>query len=127
MILRLLPLALCAFAHVQLLSPTTRNTVDRNLPQWKGGKFGNDTCIRTDWQYTCWGGNCHNGSHICDVGQNFLWFSQGAIATRHRCPYSNLLVPTNHQAARSAAPRATATSATTEARAATTETAVAAA
>ena len=23
------------------------------------------------------GGNCHNGTHICDVGQNFLWFTQG--------------------------------------------------
>ena len=67
------------FAHVQLLSPTTRNTVDRDLPQWKGGTFGNNTCVRTAWQYTCWGGNCHNGTHICDVGQNFLWFNQGTI------------------------------------------------
>eukprot|EP01047_Picozoa_sp_COSAG01_P013342 COSAG01_NODE_623_length_14742_cov_22.391177_7_plen_398_part_00 len=76
-LLRVLPFAGCALAHVQLLSPTTRNTVDRNLPQWKGGKFGNNTCDRTCWQYTCWGGNCHNGTHICDVGQNFLWFTQG--------------------------------------------------
>ena len=72
-------LAVGTFAHVQLLSPTTRNTVDRNLPQWKGGTFGNNTCVRTAWQYTCWGGNCHNGTHICDVGQNFLWFNQGTI------------------------------------------------
>jgi hypothetical protein len=73
-------LVLCAVgagAHVQLLSPMTRNTVDRNLPQWRGGRFGNNTCIRTPWQYTCWGGNCHNGTHFCDVGQNFLWFTQG--------------------------------------------------
>ena len=45
-------LVLCAVgagAHVQLLSPMTRNTVDRNLPQWRGGRFGNNTCIRTPW------------------------------------------------------------------------------
>lgn len=112
-LLRILPFVVGAVGHVQLISPMTRNTVDRNLPQWKGGRFGNDNCNRTAWQYTCctrpgkqtalayvrtrlhccWdgstdsillaahagagGGNCHNGTHICDVGQNFLWFTQG--------------------------------------------------
>ena len=38
-LLRVLPFAVGAVAHVQLLSPTTRNTVDRDLPQWKGGHF----------------------------------------------------------------------------------------
>ena len=84
-LLRVLPLAVCVSAHVQLLSPITRNTVDRDLPQWKGGRFGNNTCLRTPWQYTCWGGNCHNGTHSCDVGQNFLWFNQGCSIGCAKC------------------------------------------
>ncbi len=52
-LLRILPFVVGAVAHVQLISPMTRNTVDRNLPQWKGGRFGNDNCNRTAWQYTC--------------------------------------------------------------------------
>jgi hypothetical protein len=44
-----------AVAHMQMLSPMPRNTIDRNLPQWKGGRFGNDTCERTPPQNKCWG------------------------------------------------------------------------
>ncbi len=57
-LLRVLPFAVGAVAHVQLLSPTTRNTVDRDLPQWKGGHFGDDSCNRTAWQYTCCASCC---------------------------------------------------------------------
>ena len=70
-------LALAVDAHVQMISPMPRNAVDRDLPQWKGGNFGNDTCVRAPTKLTCWGGDCHNGTQPCDVGQNFLWFSQG--------------------------------------------------
>lgn len=63
-------------SHVQMLTPQSRNTADRNLPLWKGGKFGNGTCDRTI-KNTCWGGDCQNGTQMCDVGQNFLWFNQG--------------------------------------------------
>ena len=66
-----------AIAHVQMLNPMPRNTADRVLPQWEGGKFGNNTCERTPPQNTCWGGDCHNATQPCEVGQNFLWFNQG--------------------------------------------------
>ena len=79
-LLRVLPLALCAFAHVQMLSPIPRNTADRNLPPWAGGKFGNYSCNPHNNHRGCWGGDCHNGTEICDVGQNFLWFNQGEWA-----------------------------------------------
>eukprot|EP00038_Savillea_parva_P007780 m.172466 g.172466 ORF g.172466 m.172466 type:complete len:355 (-) comp13543_c0_seq1:746-1810(-) len=64
-------------AHMQLINPMPRNTVDRDLPPWRGGKFGNNTCERTPPQGTCWGGDCQNGTQPCNVGQNFLWFNQG--------------------------------------------------
>jgi hypothetical protein len=72
-------------AHVQLLDPIPRNTADRNLPPWHGGRFGNDTCVRTPPQDTCWGGDCHNGTHPCEVGQNFLWFNQGCSIGCKEC------------------------------------------
>lgn len=75
--LALAALAAHTAAHVQMLSPMPRNAIDRDLPQWAGGRFGNGTCERAKTKHTCWGGDCHNGTQPCDVGQNFLWFSQG--------------------------------------------------
>lgn len=50
--------------HSSLVSPFARNSVDRDLPQWKGGHFGNGThCAhpapKTEWAKDgiCWGCN----------------------------------------------------------------------
>jgi lytic starch monooxygenase len=66
-----------AVAHVQMITPMPRSAADRNLPPWRGGKFGNNTCERTPPQGTCWGGDCQNATQPCEVGQSFLWFNQG--------------------------------------------------
>eukprot|EP00037_Helgoeca_nana_P015134 m.141751 g.141751 ORF g.141751 m.141751 type:complete len:354 (-) comp22880_c0_seq1:29-1090(-) len=74
-----------AVAHVQMLMPMPRNTVDRNLPPWQGGKFGNNTCDRTAPTEECWGGDCQNGTEPCDVGQSFVWFNQGCSIGCAKC------------------------------------------
>ena len=33
-----------AHGHSSLIAPAPRNAVDRNLPAWSNGKFGNSTC-----------------------------------------------------------------------------------
>lgn len=55
-----------------------RNAVDRNLPAWRGGKFGNQTCEHVAAPtHTCWGCDCENGTEACQIGQTCVWFSQG--------------------------------------------------
>lgn len=55
-----------------------RNAIDRDLPGWQGGRFGNSTCEHVaPTTLTCWGCDCHNGTEPCEIGQSCLWFSQG--------------------------------------------------
>ena len=51
--LALAALAAHTAAHVQMLSPMPRNAIDRDLPQWAGGRFGNGTCERAKTKHTC--------------------------------------------------------------------------
>lgn len=65
----------CATGHGMLISPPPRNSNDRNLPEFKHGKWPLDTD----------GCNCANSKGGCDAatareaggGQACLWFSQG--------------------------------------------------
>merc|ERR1719506_3439555 len=105
---RLLILPLCmlvvilpAGAHMSLVLPPSRNAVDRQLPQWEGGKwfpFQPDCDDRsTHWDPQrpsgCvpkgtdgWGCNCWNGTaNACDVGQSCLWFSNGCTIGCDKC------------------------------------------
>lgn len=72
-----------------------RNAVDRNLPAYQGGKFGNSSCAhpagappsvlpRDAWGpynystgHSCWGCNCVNGTKPCEVAQTCVWFTEG--------------------------------------------------
>ena len=73
--MRCILLVLCvvrATSHGAVISPPTRNAVDRFLPAFAGGKSPSDSC------------NCGNSGAGCDEGireagggQPCLWFSQG--------------------------------------------------
>eukprot|EP00038_Savillea_parva_P017602 m.21074 g.21074 ORF g.21074 m.21074 type:complete len:358 (+) comp3855_c0_seq1:52-1125(+) len=68
-------------AHSSLLNPFPRNAVDKNLPQWSNGRFGDGLhCAHPANEKKdgiCWGCNCTNGTSPCNVGQTCVWFSQG--------------------------------------------------
>ena len=89
-----------AYPHGALISPMPRNAVDRNLPAYKGGGFGNATCGGPlakggragnappkslprdqygppDGDGSCWGCNCVNGTQPCEVAQTCTWFTEG--------------------------------------------------
>jgi hypothetical protein len=79
--------------HASLISPLPRNAVDRFLPGYRGGGFGNSSCPHPGPeppaglprnQYgpplgdgSCWGCNCVNGSEPCQVAQTCVWFTEG--------------------------------------------------
>ena len=71
-------------AHSSLVSPVSRNAVDRSLPPWHGGRFGDNQSCAHPTTYPsssntykrfgrCWGCNCVNGTQPCDVAQTCLW------------------------------------------------------
>ena len=80
-------LATLAAGHSSLVSPISRNAVDRNLPPWQGGRFGNNqSCAHPSGESRnnaatrarfglCWGCNCVNSTGTCDVAQTCLWVS----------------------------------------------------
>jgi len=97
-------------AHGSLVIPQTRNSVDRNAPQWKGGyvhapgsgvikeattgiadfpgtgRWGapNETCGTVP--YSCQEGcSCSNGTEPCDVGQACFWFASGCTIGCDKC------------------------------------------
>ena len=83
-------LATLVAGHSSLVSPISRNAVDRNLRPWQGGRFGNnqscahpsresenDADIRARFGL-CWGCNCVNSTGTCDVAQTCLWVSVAA-------------------------------------------------
>jgi hypothetical protein len=100
-------------AHSSLISPISRNAVDRVLAPWSNGTFGNNrSCAHPAWENTtykrfgtCWvrifvvytrylfsslplplqGCNCVNGTHKCDVAQTCVWFSQGCSIGCKKC------------------------------------------
>jgi len=89
-----------AVAHMSLINPKPRNSIDSTLPFWKNGKW---------WPYQLhcenpvpgwnpqipsgcipkgtdgWGCNCANGTDHCDVGQSCLWFSDGCSIGCAKC------------------------------------------
>ena len=80
-------------AHGALISPMPRNAVDRFLPAYRGGRFGNGSCFfpaqapphslardsygPPDGNGSCWGCNCVNGTQPCNVAQSCVWFTEG--------------------------------------------------
>ena len=77
-----------------------RNAVDRYLPGYAGGHFGNASCGGPlgsggragsappkslprdqygppDGNGSCWGCNCVNGTEPCEVAQTCTWFTEG--------------------------------------------------
>lgn len=82
-------------AHGSLIQPMPRNAVDRELPAYKGGRFGNHSCPhpgnmppvglpRNQWgpvnshgRGSCWGCNCVNGTAPCKAAQTCVWFTEG--------------------------------------------------
>lgn len=81
-------------AHGSLLSPMPRNAVDRDLPPYRGGQFGNGSCAHpgqappaglppNQWGPpnghggSCWGCNCVNGTEPCEAAQTCVWFTEG--------------------------------------------------
>ena len=82
-----------AHPHGALISPMPRNAVDRFLPAYKGGRFGNSSCKHVasappkelprdqygppDGEGSCWGCNCVNGTEPCEVAQTCVWFTEG--------------------------------------------------
>jgi hypothetical protein len=87
-------------SHGALISPMPRNAVDRFLPGYAGGHFGNASCggplgsggragnappkSLPRGQYgppsgngSCWGCNCVNGTQPCEVAQTCVWFTEG--------------------------------------------------
>ena len=83
-----------AAAHGSLIQPMPRNAVDRSLPAYKGGQFGNSSCPhpgnppprglpRNQWGpadghgRACWGCNCVNGTEPCEAAQTCVWFTEG--------------------------------------------------
>jgi hypothetical protein len=90
--------AVMVSGHAALIIPTTRNAMDRRLPEFAGGASPSTTC-------TC--GNNFNGA--CDVGraraeggggQPCLWWSQGCSIGCEYCltdpkhPWNNGTIPT---------------------------------
>eukprot|EP00040_Diaphanoeca_grandis_P015763 m.80821 g.80821 ORF g.80821 m.80821 type:complete len:364 (-) comp25352_c0_seq1:337-1428(-) len=85
--------------HMSLVTPPSRNAVDRALPPWHGGKWypyeancsnpGPKTPANpsgcTPPGTDGWGCNCWNGTDICDVAQSCFWFSQGCTIGCKTC------------------------------------------
>jgi len=73
--------AAVVLGHSSLVSPFARNSVDRDLPEWKDGHFGDALHCAHPAHETrdgiCWGCNCTNGTSPCNVGQTCVYFSQG--------------------------------------------------
>jgi len=111
--IRLTALPLAA-GHMSLISPSSRNAIDRKEPRWAGGKWwpyeqhcahprpGCSTVPGTPgWNPqvpTCcfpnntdgtptdgYGCNCFNGTSACDVGQSCFWFSNGCTIGCKTC------------------------------------------
>ena len=95
-------LATLVAGHSSLVSPISRNAVDRNLRPWQGGRFGNnqscahpsresenDADIRARFGL-CWGCNCVNSTGTCDVAQTCLWVS---VAARRSVFFFLLFMP----------------------------------
>ena len=76
------------------LSPMPRNAVDRDLPAYRDGHFGNASCPHpgqpppaglppNQWGppnghgRSCWGCNCVNGTQPCEAAQTCVWFTEG--------------------------------------------------
>eukprot|EP00937_MAST-01D_sp_MAST-1D-sp2_P006255 g6255.t1 len=85
---------------MSMVVPSPRNAVDRQLPQWSGGKWWpfQSNCKNRSHTWNpqipsgCvpegtdgWGCNCANGSQPCDVGQSCFWFSQGCTIGCDKC------------------------------------------
>ena len=83
-----------AAGHGSLIAPMPRNAVDRDLPAYRGGRFGNHSCEhpgpmppaglpRNQWGPvdghggSCWGCNCVNGTEPCQAAQTCVWFTEG--------------------------------------------------
>eukprot|EP01051_Picozoa_sp_SAG22_P021611 SAG22_NODE_4840_length_1153_cov_1.905123_2_plen_118_part_00 len=81
-----------ACSHGSLISPMPRNAVDRDLPGYVGGRFGNASCGGPlgsggragdappkslprgqygppDGNGSCWGCNCVNGTEPCEAAR----------------------------------------------------------
>ena len=66
-------------SHGSLVSPAPRNSVDRSLPEWAGGKF---TPSGTLEPFGC---NCTNGTSPCESAQSCFWFSNGCTIGCKAC------------------------------------------
>lgn len=76
-----------AAGHGSVVYPPTRNSVDRNLPPWKGGKHP-DTGDKEPF-----GCVCSNGTKPCDVGQSCFWFSNGCTIGCDKCDGNGARIP----------------------------------
>jgi hypothetical protein len=90
-----------ADAHAALISPMPRNAVDRFLPGYRNGGFGNASCPHpaaapprelprgqygpVDGNMTCWGCNCVNGTEPCEVAQTCVWFTEASAQPPSFC------------------------------------------
>ena len=75
-------------AHSSLLIPPARNAVDKDLPPWSKGSFG-----QGQFGDDAWGCNCINatteGPVPCEVGQSCFWFSNGCSIGCETCDGGN--------------------------------------
>jgi hypothetical protein len=85
-----------AAAHSSLLIPPARNAVDRDLPPYRGGKFGRN--LSYGLPPDNFGCDCVNattgGAVACEVGQSCLWFSNGCSIGCPTCDGGNISSPT---------------------------------
>jgi hypothetical protein len=74
--------------HSSLLIPPPRNAVDKDLPPWSKGSFGQGS-----FGDDAWGCNCINattkGPVPCEVGQSCFWFSNGCSIGCPACDGGN--------------------------------------
>jgi lytic starch monooxygenase len=72
--------------HGSLIVPPPRNSVDRSLPDWRGGKHTpsspNAPGMPTIEPFGC---DCVNGTEACESAQSCFWFSNGCTIGCSHC------------------------------------------
>ena len=81
--------------HSSLLIPPARNAVDKDLPPWRGGRFGANLSygIPPDsFGCDCVNATADEGRVACEVGQSCLWFRCATPTPTHAraCPSRDL-------------------------------------